>query len=59
MLALMSEMTPSSQSGLSPIVPGGSALEGTVRHLVQEVFPDLDSDVVTRVLGLTSSETDG
>lgn len=33
--------------------PGRPAVQGELRRLLREVFPDLDPDVVGEVLGLT------
>ena len=58
-LVPMNEMTPSSQPEPSPAQPVTPALQGEVRRQLQELFPDLDADVVSRVLGFTKGDEEG
>jgi hypothetical protein len=55
----MNEITPSGQSEPSPARPERPALSGAVRRQLQELFPDLDPDVVSQVLGITDSDEEG
>lgn len=52
----MNQMTPSGQPEPSPARPVRPATRGEVRRLLQDVFPDLDPDVVAEVLEVTSGK---
>lgn len=49
----------SSRSEPSSTRPGRPAAQGALRRHLQDLFPDLDPDVVSDVLGLTGNDISG
>ncbi|HEY6794241.1 MAG TPA: CUE domain-containing protein [Kineosporiaceae bacterium] len=55
----MTEPTPRGPSEPASTRPGRPATHGMIRCLLQQLFPDLDPDVVSEVLDLTMDDEDG